>query len=271
MPEGHTIHRAARRIGSVLRGQEIERVEARGPGLVEARAAERLRGDVVRDVEARGKHLMIHTEGGYTIHSHLRMDGAWHLYRAGERWRKSRTRAWLALGAGEWDAVNFDGPILELVHTADLDKVRGLAELGPDLLIEPFDDAEYLRRMRRANEREIGDALLQQWIVAGIGNIYKSESLFMTLNDPWQLVREFSDEELVRIREKATTIMTEGITNSRAVTFHGPGRPGRWVYRRAGEACRRCATRILAREQGADRRVTYWCPKCQRVSEPPAS
>lgn len=263
MPEGHTIHRAARRLRSVLGDRRIERVAARGHHLVAAKAEQRLLGDTVAQVEARGKHLLIHTEGGWSVHSHLRMDGVWHLYRRGERWRKARSRAWLVLGSGEWDAVNFDGPILELHRTEDLLRERVLTELGPDVLVEPFDDVEYLRRMRRHDTREIGDAVLQQRIVAGIGNIYKAESLFLSGIDPWRRVCELSDEELVLVRETATRIMQDGVLDARAITYTGPGRPGQWAYGRYGQACRRCGTAIDRRKQGEDQRSTYWCPGCQ--------
>lgn len=263
MPEGHTIHRAARRLASVLKDRRLERVVARGTHLVAAKAEQRLLGATVTDVEARGKHLLVHTDAGYSIHSHLRMDGVWHLYRRGERWRKSRRRAWLVLGSGEWDAVNFDGPILELHPTDELLRSRVLTELGPDVLIDPFDDAEYLRRMRRDGDRELGDAIMDQRNVAGIGNIYKAESLFLAGANPWRRLREVPDEQLLAIREVATRIMHDGILDARAITFTGPGPPGQWAYGRAGKACRRCRTAIEARKQGENQRTTYWCPVCQ--------
>jgi endonuclease-8 len=263
MPEGHTIHRAARRLRSVLQGQHLDRVTARGHHLVAAKAEQRLRGTIVTGVEACGKHLLVHTDAGWSIHSHLRMDGVWHLYRRGERWRKSRTRAWLVLGAGEWDAVNFDGPILELHRTQDLLNDPVLTELGPDILVDPFDDAEYLRRMRLHVSREIGDAVLQQRIVAGIGNIYKAESLFLAGINPWQRVGELDDAALLRLRETATRIMHDGVLDARAITFSGPGQPGQWAYGRGGKPCRRCGTPIEQRPQGELQRTTYWCPTCQ--------
>lgn len=263
MPEGHTIHRAARRLASVLTGNQLERVEVRGAHLTEARAAEHLRGATVTSVEARGKHLLIHTDTGWSVHSHLRMDGVWHLYRHGERWRKSRTRAWLVLGAGDWDAVEFDGPILTLQRTEDLAHDRSLTDLGPDILVEPFDDAHYVSRMRGSSELEIGEAVMRQQLVAGIGNIYKNESLFLAQIDPWRRVSDLRDEELVRIRETATRIMHDGVLDARAITFKGPGRPGRWAYDRFGLPCRRCRTPIDRRKQGADQRSTYWCSTCQ--------
>ncbi|MCB0877731.1 MAG: Fpg/Nei family DNA glycosylase [Thermoleophilia bacterium] len=263
MPEGHTIHRAARRLRSVLQDRPLERVDARGAHLVEAGASELLRGAVVTGVEARGKHLLVHVDRGVTIHSHLRMDGVWHLYRAGERWRKARRRAWLVLGSGGWDAVNFDGPILQLHRTDELDLVPSLAQLGPDVLVEPFDDAEYLRRMRLDGERELGDAIMDQRLVAGIGNIYKAESLFLARVDPWRRVNDVSDDELVRIRETATRIMHDGVLDARAITYRGPGPEGKWAYGRAGRPCRRCGGPIEARAQGEHQRTTSWCPRCQ--------
>jgi len=167
------------------------------------------------------------------------------------------------LGAGEWEGVNFNGPILELHRTDDLVQSKEIRSLGPDLLIEPFDDEDYLRRMRANNVREVGDAVMRQRIVAGIGNIYKSESLFMTRIDPWRPVSTLEDAELVTLRELATRIMTDGIVNPRAVTFKGPGAPGNWAYGRAGLACRVCGTRIRSAPQGDDRRTTFWCPSCQ--------
>jgi endonuclease-8 len=264
MPEGHTIHRAARRLRSVLAGNALERVQVRGAHLLEAHAEQRLAGTVVSDVEARGKHLLVHTGDGWTIHSHLRMDGVWHLYRRGDRWRKARRRAWLVLGAGEWDAVNFDGPILQLLRTDELGQVPSLAQLGPDVLIEPFDDAEYVRRMRSDAARELGDAIMDQRLIAGIGNIYKSESLFLARIDPWRRVQDVTDDELLRIRETATRIMKDGVLDARAITFRGPGTPGRWAYGRSGAPCRRCSRPIESAPQGEHQRTTYWCARCQR-------
>jgi endonuclease VIII len=264
MPEGHTIHRAARRLRSVLQDNELQRVQARGAHLVESRAEERLLGTTVTDVQARGKHLLVHVDAGWTVHSHLRMDGIWHLYRRGERWRRNRRRAWLVLGAGDWDAVNFDGPILQLHRTADLERIPALAQLGPDVLATDFDEDEYLRRMRRDDPaREIGDAIMDQRLVCGIGNIYKSESLFLAGVDPWRRLDALDDDELRRIREVATRIMLDGVLDARAITYRGPGPPGRWAYGRGGQPCRRCMSPIRSAAQGADQRTTFWCADCQ--------
>jgi endonuclease-8 len=264
MPEGHVIHRAARRLRSVLVGNELVAVEARGPDLVVARTAERLRGDTVTEVVPLGKNLLIHFASGWSIYSHLKMDGAWHLYRTGEQWRKSRRAMWLMLDTGEWQAVNFNGAELELHRTDELLRSRRITDIGPDVLDPGFDDAEYLRRMRtRGNDRELGDALMRQNLVSGIGNIYKAETCFLGLADPWRKVSTFTDEELLELRRIATRIMVEGVLDHRAITYHGPGPVGRWVYGRHGEPCRRCGQKVLMAPQGSDQRITWWCARCQ--------
>lgn len=263
MPEGHTIHRAARRLRSILLDRPLVAVDARGPDLKVARTSERLRGATATEIEPYGKNLLIHFDNGYTIYSHLKMDGAWHLYRSGERWRRPRRFAWLALDTGEWQAVNFGGPVLELHRRTDIERDSRLTSLGPDLLKEPFDDAEYLRRMRRNDGRQIGDALMRQQIIAGIGNIYKSETLFLCSLDPWRRVSSLSDDELVTIRETATRIMNDGVLDPRAITYRGPGPAGQWAYMRVGKPCRTCGRPIAAMPQGDDQRTTYWCTHCQ--------
>ena len=264
MPEGHVIHRAARRLASVLVGRELADVQARGRDLVEARAAERLRGDTVTEVVPLGKNLLIHFASGWSIYSHLKMDGVWHLYRSGERWRKSRRAMWLVLDTGEWQAVNFNGVDLELHRTDELMRDSRITMLGPDVLDPAFDEQEYLARMRgRGNHRELGDALMRQNIICGIGNIYKAESCFLALADPWRAVATYSDDELLEIRRIATRIMVDGVLDQRVVTFHGPGPAGQWVYGRHRQPCRRCGQRVRMREQGADQRVTWWCAHCQ--------
>ncbi|MBC7645271.1 MAG: Fpg/Nei family DNA glycosylase, partial [Thermoleophilia bacterium] len=241
----------------------IMRVAARGPNLREAHAVERLTGTSLDKAEARGKILLLHFSNELSVHSHLRMDGSWHIYRSGERWRKPGNAAWLVLDTGEWQAVNFHGPILELAPTDATLRDTRVTRLGPDILVDPFDDAEYLRRMRGDSWREIGDAVMQQALVAGIGNIYKSESLFMSGIDPWRTVASLSDEQLVNIREVATRIMIDGVLDHRAITFRGPGPAGKWVYNRSGVPCRRCGASLLSRDQGRDQRTTYWCTRCQ--------
>jgi len=263
MPEGHSIHRAARRIRAAIGGAVMERVEARGPDLVEVKAEQRLAGSTLVETEAQGKHLLLHFSSGCSVHSHLRMDGAWHVYREGERWKKGSRRAWLVLGGGGWLAVNFDGPILELHPTEELRRDSRLLRLGPDILGDAFNDDEYLRRLRRNHHLEIGEAVMRQDIVAGIGNIYKNESLFLSGTSPWRRIAELDDDELLAIRTTATRIMTDGILDSRTITYTGPGRPGQWVYGREAKPCRRCGRELSSCKQGVDQRITWWCASCQ--------
>jgi endonuclease-8 len=263
MPEGHVLHRAARSINAAIKGKVMERVSARNPSLAQAGASRRLTGAVMTGADARGKTLLLNFDNGYSIYSHLKMDGAWHTVRTGERWRTPGASVWLVLDSGEWQALNINGPNLELHVTEQILRDKRIASLGPDVLVEPFDDEEYLRRMRTEEWRELGDAIMQQRLVAGIGNIYKAESLFMAGLSPWRRVADTSDEELIELRRIASKIMLDGVLDPRAITYRGSGPVGRWAYSRGGEPCRRCSTPIESRLQGTDQRITWWCPVCQ--------
>jgi endonuclease-8 len=218
---------------------------------------QRLAGCAVRAVDAHGKHLFLRFDGGLTVHSHLRMTGSWGVYRAGERWRRARHRAWLVLRCGGWEVVEFDGPVLELVSDARTRSDPRLAALGPDLLARSFDPHAVLARLRKDDPgRPIGEALLNQHTVAGIGNVWKSECCFAARVDPWRALSDVSDDEVLALvgfaREHMPASARDG---SRA-------RP-RAVYKRAGQPCLRCGTAIRRRGQGENNRVTYWCPGCQ--------
>ena len=189
MPEGDTIHSAARRIRAVLVGSAIEEIETPQPRHALDRWPERLGGRAVRAVDARGKHLFIRFDGDLTLHSHLRMRGRWSVYRRGERWRRSPRRAWLVLRTREHEVVQFDGPVLELMTDSRTRFDQRIAALGPDLLAEDFDERRFLRRLREDDQtRGIGDALLDQRNLAGVGNMWKSEGCFLAGVDPWRRV-----------------------------------------------------------------------------------
>jgi endonuclease-8 len=174
VPEGDTIHSAARRIREVLVGSRIEEIETPQPRHALDRWPERLDGRAVRAVDASGKHLFIRFEGDLTLHSHLRMRGRWNVYRRGERWRRSRRRAWLVLRTDEHEVVQFDGPVLELMTDSRTRLDQRIAGLGPDLLAEDFDERRFLRRLREDDQtRGVGDALLDQRNLAGVGNMWK--------------------------------------------------------------------------------------------------
>jgi endonuclease-8 len=258
MPEGDTIHYAANRIRPVLEGrvpQEILTPQARH------RAEgwpERLAGRTVDSVEAHGKHLLLRFAAGLTIHSHLRMSGSWAVYARGARWRRAPRRAWLIIRCGEWEVVQFDGPVLELLGDARVRLDPRLRRLGPDVIGESFDEQLFLRRLREDDPtRPIGDALLDQRTVAGIGNMWKAESCFAASVDPWRATGEVRDDEALSVvafaREHMARSAVEGFT----------ARP-RAVYRRAGMPCPRCGVRISQRGQWEDNRLTFWCAGCQR-------
>jgi endonuclease-8 len=257
MPEGDTIHYAARRIRPALVGKELVSIEAPQPRHRLDRWPERLSGRRVRSVDAHGKHLFLRFEGDLTLHSHLRMGGLWGVFEHGQRWRRSPRRAWLILTTDSHAVVQFDGPVLELMTDSRTRFDQRLAALGPDVVAEDFDESVFLRRLREDDPtRGFGDALLDQRNLAGIGNIWKAESCFAAGVDPWRAVKEVSDDEALRVVREASTRMRRAVA--------GPGyEPSPSVYEKAGRPCPRCGTLVRSRGQGEDNRTTFWCPGCQ--------
>ncbi len=255
VPEGDTILSAARRVGAALIGKPIVAIETPQPRHAMDRWPERLDGRAVRGVDARGKHLFIRFEGELTLHSHLRMTGQWGVYGRGERWRRSPRRAWLVIRTEQHEVVEFDGPVLELMTEARTRFDRRLATLGPDLLADDFDERRFLALLRADDQsRGVGEALLDQRNLAGVGNMWKAEGCFLAGIDPWRRLRDLSDGEAVAVLHELRPLMQAS----------ADGRRGRrWVYDRAGLPCRRCQTPIRARGQGDDNRTSYWCPECQ--------
>ncbi len=251
MAEGDTILRAAWRIESALGGEAVN-VQ---PGNDRGRAVglERLDGRRLERVEAHGKHLLLRF-GDLVLHSHLGMSGAWHVYKRGGHWRKPRSAAWAVLGGDATEAVQFGGPTLRVLTASRLRSDPVLARLGPDVLAPDLDPAAVAAALSASPERELGDALLDQHLIAGIGNIFKSEACFAARVDPWRRIGDLSADELERTVDAARRLMEEAVAS---------GRPERGVYRRAGQPCPRCGTPIAARGQGDANRRTYWCPSCQ--------
>jgi endonuclease VIII len=243
LPEGDSLHRAAERL-RVLEGQVVE-AESPHPRAALLGIAERIDGKRLEHVEARGKNLVLTFEGGLVVRSHLRMRGRW-LVQAADR--PVLGRPWLVLRAGAWQAVQRNGPILEVGTTK-------LARLGPDVMDDPPDLEAMLERFRSADQgRELGDAVLDQSLVAGIGNKWKAEALFEASASPWIRLREAQDKDLLSVLSAASRLM------------QGP----RWrnrVYRRAGRPCARCGAPIRSRPQGEHARMAYWCPVCQAGTE----
>ncbi len=273
MPEGDTIHSAARRVGAALVGREILAIETPQPRHRLDRWPERLAGRAVRSVDAHGKHLLVRFEGDLTLHSHLRMGGAWRVYRRGERWRRSPRRAWLIVRTPDHEVVQFDGPVLELMTEGRTRFDAQLAALGPDVLGPALDEGELLRRLRDDDPtRAIGDALLDQHNVAGIGNVWKSEGCHLAKVDPWRPLSRVSDEDVLAIVHGVRPLMRRSVDRGGRIETYRPEGERRsagrerptWVYGRGGLPCRTCATKIRFRGQGDDNRTTYWCPTCQR-------
>ncbi len=259
MPEGDTIFRTARTLSRVLDGRTLTAVESPLPAIEGAGLA----GRRVEKVEARGKNLLVAFDDGRVLHTHLRMTGSWHVYRPGERWQRPRRQARVVLATGEFVTVCFDAPVVRLLAPAEIRRDRLLAGLGPDILAPDFDLAEAGRRLRGLGDLTIGEAVMRQSAVAGIGNVYKSETLFLCGIDPFVPVGALSDRTLGRILEKARTLMQANLRGGARSTRPSLTRERTWVYGRSGRPCRRCATAIRMRRQGADGRSTYWCPRCQ--------
>ena len=251
MPEGDSLHRAARRL-QVLVGERVE-VETPHPRAAVKGLAERLDGRRLDGVEAVGKNLLLRFEGGFVLRSHLRMTGRW---RIEPRGAVRAGKPWLVLRGAEHEAVLWNGAVLELVGA------RGAPRLGPDILGEPPDYETMVTRLRSDSSREIGDALLDQRLVSGIGNLWKAEALWHARVSPWRRLADVDDEELRAVLEAAHASM--------AASLDGP-RPPRRVYRRVGRLCPRCGGVVRSAPQGANARTAYWCPGCQVGGDAPPS
>ena len=259
MSEGDTIHHAARCIRAVLAGGTPDEILTPHPRHGPDRWPERLAGRAVYEVQARGKHLLVRFEGDLTLHSHLRMTGTWGVYERGRPWHRAPHKAWLVIRVGEWEVVQFDGPVLELMSERRIRSDRRLTELGPDVFGEGFEEAQLLHRLHAEDpHRPIGDTLLDQRILAGIGNVWKAEACFAAALDPWRPVGEVSDEQALAVVSFIREYMARAV---QAPAGNGV-RPGA-VYKRAGQRCRRCSSTVCARGQGENNRITYWCPGCQ--------
>ena len=249
VPEGDTLHRAARRL-QILVGQRIE-AESPHPRAQAERVAERIDGRTLESVEALGKNLVLRFSGGIVVRSHLRMSGRWSVQPRGAR---RAGRPWLVLRGDRAEGVLWNGPVLEL-HT------RALARLGPDILEQPPRIDAMLARLRRADPtRWLGETLLDQTLVAGIGNMWMAEALWEAELSPWRRLGDVSEEERRRALESAAALMRAALDGGRA-------RPHA-VYRHAGRPCPRCTTRIRSWGQGDENRTAYWCPGCQRGEGP---
>ncbi|MEO8505929.1 MAG: DNA-formamidopyrimidine glycosylase family protein [Acidobacteriota bacterium] len=283
MPEGDTLFRTARTLHAALAGDLVTKFES-AYAHIDQKSDQKsqdhpIPGRVVERVEARGKHVLIFFSGDLVLRSHMKMSGSWHLYRHGERWQRPKAQARVVLETERFVVVGFAVPVAELMRSDALAHQRELQRLGPDLLSSDFDEYEALRRLRAQGERPIAQALLDQGVVAGIGNIFKSETLFVAGVHPSAPVSALTDADLQRILSTARRLMAanvlpsskEGITTyarQRRTTHASEPAAGFWVYYRGGRPCRNCGAILESEKQGLDARITFWCPRCQPL--PPA-
>lgn len=267
MPEGDTLYRIAENVRPVLQGQAITAAFSNPSPQVPAIDAASLVGCTVTKVEARGKHLLISLDDDRVVHSHLGMHGSWHAYTIGESWRKPARQAGLAVRTATHEVVNFNPKLLELVTATTLRRNDYLQRLGPDLMLPDVDLPSILPRLRTHNAAPVGEAVMNQTLLAGVGNVYKSETLFLARINPWSRVDELGDQQLLDYLQLTHRLMRLNRKSGKRTTrFAGDG-VRFWVYGRSGQACFECADKVRIRRQGDAGRTTYWCPTCQ---QPPA-
>lgn len=253
MPEGDSIYRAAQALHRALAGRTVTSFETVLPKLARVDDDAPVKGRTIERVRAAGKNLIIEFSGDLHLHTHMKMNGSWHIYRPGERWQRPRRDMRIVISTDDYIAVAFTVPVAEFHSSRGLARNSDLRGMGPDLLGATFDRDEALRRIRARPGEEIANVLLNQRVLAGIGNIWKSETLFCAGVDPFTRVADLDDAQLERIVDCAYKLLRHS-AEARS-TFA--------VYSRGGDPCRRCGSPIRYRKQGDDARGTYWCPKCQ--------
>lgn len=265
MPEGDSVYRFAAKLRPALLGKPILAARSHGPGPVPQ--VHRIVGATCTAVRSQGKNMLISFDNGLALRGHLRMYGTWRIYAPGQPWTRAERDARLVLEVIDAVVVNFSAPVIELIEERALAFHAPVANLGPDLLSDEFDFDAALARLRDPSRAAltIGDAIMDQRAFAGVGNIWKNESLFHSRVNPWRLVRDLDDETLLLIIRKARALLraSAGMANDLNMTR----RPTMYAYMRGGQPCRRCFTRLRSAPQGEDIRHTAWCPKCQPVVE----
>jgi len=275
MPEGDTIFRTARALGRALLDKPVTAFRSTYPMLTRFNDDTPLAGQTVDQVESRGKWLLIHFSGGGTLATHMLMSGSWHIYRHGECWQRPRDHMRILLENSEYATVGFTVPVAKLVWRRDVERALRIPGTAIDVLSADFDPAEVARRVAAHGDEEIGDVLLHQEVIAGVGNVFKSEICFVTATHPFCRVAELDAERIALLvatsrklvkanvmEDSGETIVTYG-GRQRRTTHESDPSASLWVYGRAGEPCRKCGQQIRRRMQGPDVRVTFWCQHCQ--------
>lgn len=271
MPEGDAIFRAARTLQRALAGRAVARFESMFPSLTRVHDDTPITGRTVDGVTAAGKHVLMRFSGDLVLRTHMRMNGSWHIYRPGERWRRPHRDMRILVATDRYDAVGFNIPVAEWLDPRAEARQDDLRNMGPDLLSVSFDEDEALRRVREHDAQEIADVLLNQRVVAGIGNIYKCETLFLCGVNPFARTASLGDDAVRALLRTARKYLRANVNKPSGgiVTYAGfrreRGEGGRhYAYGRARRSCRKCGTAIEVRTQGPYARLTYWCPRCQR-------
>ena len=273
MPEGDTIFRAARTLNRALSGAIVTQFETQLPHLARIDYDSPIAGRTVERVDAIGKWTRMYFSGDLILLTHMLMSGSWHIYRPGERWQRGRSQMRVAIHTKDFVAVGFQVPVAEFHTAATLERHRSVQRLGPDVLSEEFDEAAAIARLRSRPELEIGDALMHQSLVAGIGNVFKSEVCFASRVNPFRAAGTLRDDDFTELMRNARRFMLANVADAstnNVVTYAGLRRTTKradesqrlWVYKRRGEPCRVCGTAIASRKS-MDARVTFWCPRCQ--------
>jgi endonuclease-8 len=285
MPEGDTIYRAARAMHRVLAGATVTDFETGYAHLARVNDDTPIAGRTIEKVEARGKWLMIHfssASGDLILLTHMLMSGSWHLYKPGERWQLPRRAMRVLLSTKEWEAVGFNIPVAEFHTAGSLERKTGVPKLGPDILSGSFtlqqgSDALTVHKLANPDD-EIGNALLNQRVIAGLGNVYKSEVCFAAGVHPFRTMQSITPAEIILLTEIAHRYMTQNVKDGSSgdiVTYTGMRRTTHatdhgarlWVYRRNGQECRRCGAIIRSHKQGLGARTAFWCPQCQPMKD----
>ncbi len=278
MPEGDTIYRAARALQAALGGRVVTGFETGLAGLARVEDEATLVGRVVERVESRGKWCLMYFSADLILVTHMLMSGSWHLYRSGERWRMGRSRMRAVVRTADWEAVAFNVPIAEFHTARSLERSSQVPKLGPDVLADSFTSDGGVARLRAYGreypQAEVAVVLLNQRVLAGLGNVYKSEVAFAAGVNPFRAMRTVTENEMEKMVEAAQRYMKANVAGGKGdgiVTYTGTRRTTHamdraerlWVYGRQGQECRRCGAPVMMRKQGEQARSTYWCPACQ--------
>jgi endonuclease VIII len=279
MPEGDTIFRTARSMGRALIGKPITGFRSNYPLLTRFHEDTPITGQTVERVESRGKWLLIHLSGGATLVTHMLMNGSWHLYRIGERWQKPARDMRIVLENRDYQAVAFTVPVARIYTAQALAREKRIPPAGADVLSEDFDPTAAAERLRLCAGEEIGDVLLHQHVLAGVGNVFKSEICFVESVNPFCIVSALNDQQVAALIATAGRLVAANVledAGNTIVTYRGQQRrttrssspqDSLWVYGRSGAPCRRCGAAVRHRLQGPDARVTFWCQICQPMPD----